>query len=92
MQSSWPNGYVIQPARVTNTSSGQITWTVTVTLPAGHTIAGFWNATQTISGQTVTYRGVNWNGTLAPGAIGEFGFQVNRPSGNTATPTATCST
>jgi endo-1,4-beta-xylanase len=91
VQSSWPNGYVIQPARVTNTSTSQITWTVTVTLPAGHSIAGFWNATQTISGQTVTYRGVNWNGTLAPGASGEFGFQVSRPSGNTATATATCS-
>jgi endo-1,4-beta-xylanase len=91
VQSSWANGYVIQPARVTNTGTSQITWTVTVTLPAGHTISGFWNATQTISGQTVTYRGVSWNGTLAPGASGEFGFQVTRPSGNTATPSATCS-
>ncbi|GIH10031.1 beta-xylanase [Rhizocola hellebori] len=91
VQSSWANGYVIQPSRVTNTSTSQITWTVTVTLPAGQTISGFWNATQTISGQTVTYRGVSWNGTLAPGASGEFGFQVSRPSGNTAIATATCS-
>ncbi len=93
VQTQWGTGYVIQPARVTNTGTTAITgWTVTVTLPAGHTIAGFWNATQSISGQTVTYRGVSHNSNLAAGASGEFGFQVNRPNGNTSLPTATCAT
>ncbi len=93
VQSQWGTGYVIQPSRVTNTGTTAISgWTVTVTLPAGHAITGFWNATQSISGQTVTYRGVSWNSNLAPGASGEFGFQVSRPSGNTALPTATCAT
>jgi endo-1,4-beta-xylanase len=92
-QTQWQTGYVIQPARVTNTGTSTITsWTVTVALPAGHSLAGSWNATPTINGQTVTFRGVSHNSTLAPGASGEFGFQANRPNGNTALPTATCST
>jgi endo-1,4-beta-xylanase len=92
-QTQWQTGYVIQPARVTNTGTSAITgWTVTVTLPAGHTLAGSWNATPTVSGQTVTFRGVSHNSNLAPGASGEFGFQANRPSGNTALPTAACAT
>ena len=92
-QTQWETGYVIQPSRVTNTGSSTITsWTVTVTLPAGHAITGFWNATESVSGQTVTFHGVSFNSTLAPGASGEFGFQASRPSGNTALPTATCRT
>jgi len=78
-QTQWQTGYVIQPARVTNTGTAPITgWTVTVTLPSGHTMAGSWNATQSVSGQTVTFRGVSYNSNLAPGASGEFGFQVGR--------------
>jgi endoglucanase len=90
-QSQWQNGYVVQPARVTNTGTAAITgWTVTVALPAGHAITGFWNATESVSGQTVTFHGVSFNSSLAPGATGEFGFQASRPDGNTALPTATC--
>lgn len=93
VQGQWSNGYVIQPVRVTNTGSSNISgWTVTFTLPAGHTITGSWNATLTISGQTVTARGVGHNSALAPGGIGEWGFQASRPVGNTALPgTASCS-
>jgi len=86
-------GYVIQPSRVTNTGTAAINgWTVTVTLPAGHAITGSWNATSTTSGQVVTFHGVSFNSNLAPGASGEFGFQASRPNGNTALPTATCTT
>lgn len=91
-QTSWQTGYVIQPSRVTNTGTATINgWTVRVSLPAGHAITGFWNSTESVSGQTVTFHGVSFNSTLAPGASGEFGFQASRPSGNTALPTATCS-
>jgi cellulase/cellobiase CelA1 len=90
-QTQWQTGYVIQPARVTNTGTTAISgWTVTVTLPAGHALTGFWNATPTVNGQTVTFHGVSFNSNLAPGASGEFGFQASRPDGNTALPTATC--
>src|SRR4029079_6589111 len=90
-QTQWQTGDVIQPARVTNTGTTAITgWTVTVTLPAAHAITGFWNATESVSGQTVTFHGVSFNSSLAPGASEEVGFQASRPNGNTALPTATC--
>jgi len=88
-QTQWSNGYVIQPVRVTNTGTSNISgWTVTFTLPPGHTITGSWNATLTISGQTVTARGGAHNSALAPGGVGEWGFQGSRPNGNTALPGA----
>jgi len=84
VQSSWPTGYVIEPARVTNTGTATIpSWTVTFTLPAGHTIIGSWNTVLTVNGQTVTARNVGHNAPLAAGASGTFGFQVSRPNGNT---------
>ncbi|WP_240973422.1 extracellular catalytic domain type 1 short-chain-length polyhydroxyalkanoate depolymerase [Nonomuraea composti] len=93
VQSQWGTGYVIQPLTVTNTSTSTInSWTVTFTLPAGHTLTGSWNATVTTSGQTVTLKSVGHNGTLAPGAsTTSVGFQASRPSGNTALPSGyTC--
>ncbi|MBO3748750.1 cellulose binding domain-containing protein [Streptosporangiaceae bacterium NEAU-GS5] len=95
VQSQWSTGYVIQPVTVTNTGTATITsWTVTITLPAGHALTGSWNATVTTSGQTVTAKSVAHNGTLAPGAsTTSFGFQGSRPDGNTALPSAyTCTT
>jgi poly(hydroxyalkanoate) depolymerase family esterase len=93
VQSQWGNGYVIQPLTVTNTGTSTITsWTVTFTLPPGHTLTGSWNGTVTTSGQTVTVRSVGHNGTLAPGAsTTSFGFQASRPDGDTALPSGyTC--
>jgi len=93
LQSAWSNGYVMQPNAVTNTGSTTLLgWTVTFTLPAGHTIAGFWNVNLTVNGQTVTARGISGqNGILGPGATVTWGFQATRPSGNTAVPSgATC--
>ncbi|TYB61539.1 cellulose-binding protein [Nonomuraea sp. PA05] len=93
VQTQWATGYVIQPLTITNTSTSPITgWTVTFTLPAGHTLAGSWNGAVTTTGQTVTIRNVAHNGTIAAGAANSsVGFQVNRPNGNTATPSGyTC--
>ena len=51
VQTQWQTGYVIEPARVTNTGTATINgWTVTFTLPAGHAIVGSWNTVLTISG------------------------------------------
>ncbi|TMR98732.1 cellulase family glycosylhydrolase [Nonomuraea basaltis] len=86
VQSQWSTGYVAQ-ATVTNTStSTQTSWTVTFTLPAGHTITGYWNAAVTVSGQTVTAENLSYNGTLAANASTGFGFQASRPNGNTSVP------
>jgi cellulase/cellobiase CelA1 len=86
VQSQWGGGYVVQPVTVTNTGTSATTsWTVTFTLPAGHTLAGSWNATVSVSGQTVTAKNAGYNGNLAPNGSTSFGFQVARPGGNTAT-------
>ncbi|MEO3870241.1 endo-1,4-beta-xylanase [Nonomuraea sp. B12E4] len=87
VQTQWSSGYVVQPVTVTNTgTSAKSGWTVTFTLPAGHTVTGSWNAVVTVSGQTVTARNANYNGNLAPSGSTSFGFQASRPNGNTQTP------
>ncbi|WP_062344095.1 cellulase family glycosylhydrolase [Herbidospora yilanensis] len=91
VQSQWGNGYVVQPVTVTNGTAARTSWTVTFTLPSGHTLSGSWNADVTVSGQTVTATNMGYNGTLGSGASTSFGFQVSRPNGNTATVTSyTC--
>jgi cellulase/cellobiase CelA1 len=87
VQTQWQTGYVIEPVRVTNSGAATINaWTVSFTLPAGHTITGSWNTTLAVSGQAVTARNAVQNGTVAPGGNTTFGFQVTRPSGNTQVP------
>ncbi len=89
-QSEWQQGYVAA-VNVQNTSSSTITgWTVTFTLPAGHTIVNSWNAQLTVSGQNVTARNVSHNGTLGPNAVTSWGFQANRNGGGLPA-TASCS-
>ena len=87
VQTQWQTGYVIEPARVTNTGTATINgWTVTFTLPAGHTLTGSWNTALAVSGQNVTARNASHNGTVAAGGNTAFGFQVSRPNGNTQVP------
>ncbi|WP_156045440.1 endo-1,4-beta-xylanase [Herbidospora cretacea] len=85
IQTQWGGGYVVQPVTVTNGTSPRTSWTVTFTLPSGHTIVGSWNATLTVSGNTVTARNAAYNGNLGSGANTTFGFQVARPSSDTST-------
>ncbi|MBB5874299.1 lysophospholipase L1-like esterase [Allocatelliglobosispora scoriae] len=93
LQTGWGGGYVMQPNTVTNTGPTAISgWTVTFTLPAGHALTGSWNATVTVSGQTVTARGITGqNAALGAGAATTWGFQASRPGSDTAVPSgATC--
>jgi endo-1,4-beta-xylanase len=94
VQTQWQTGYVIEPSRVTNTGTATInSWTVTFTLPTGHSIIGSWNAVLTINGQTITARNAPHNGTVGAGGNTAFGFQVSRPNGNTMLPSGyTCAT
>ena len=94
VQTQWQTGYVVEPSRVTNTGTATInSWTVTFTLPTGHTVIGSWNAVLTVSGQTATARNASHNGTVAAGGNTAFGFQVSRPNGNTLLPSGyTCAT
>ncbi|MEW9548249.1 glycoside hydrolase family 3 N-terminal domain-containing protein [Nonomuraea sp. NPDC050783] len=86
VQSQWSTGYVVQ-LTVTNTGTAALSgWGVTFTLPSGHQVTGSWNASLTVSGQSVTARNAAHNGSLGPGASTSFGFQGSRPAGDTALP------
>jgi chitodextrinase len=89
IQSEWQQGYV-ENVTVRNTSTSAISgWTVTFTLPAGHSITNSWGAQLTISGQNVTARNMPYNGNLGPNATTTWGFQASRTSGGLPT-TASC--
>jgi mannan endo-1,4-beta-mannosidase len=92
VQNQWGNGYVVQPVTVTNTGTSTTTsWSVSFTLPAGHSVVGSWNAQFSGTTGTINATNMGYNGTLSPSSNTSFGFQVSRPDGNTQTPTGyTC--
>jgi poly(hydroxyalkanoate) depolymerase family esterase len=60
-------------------------WTLVFTLPSGQTITSGWNATYAPTSGQVTARNMSYNGSLAPGASTNIGFQATH-TGNTARP------
>lgn len=89
MQNQWDQGYVME-VEVTNTSSSSISgWSVTFTLPSGHSVVNGWNADFDVQGQSVTASNLSYNGNLAPGQSTQFGFQASRSGGGVPT-TFTC--
>jgi glucuronoarabinoxylan endo-1,4-beta-xylanase len=84
--STWSGGFTANIA-ITNTGTSTIDgWTLSFTLPSGQTITSGWNATYSPSSGQVSARNVSYNGTLAPGAGVEVGFQATH-TGNTSEPT-----
>lgn len=85
--STWNNGFTASIS-ITNTGTSTINgWTLSFTLPSGQSITSGWNATYSPSSGQVSARNVSYNGTLAPGATIDIGFQATH-TGNTAEPTA----
>jgi endoglucanase len=86
--SSWQGGFQGQ-VTVTAGNAAISNWAVTWTLGSGQSITQAWSGTLSTSGNTVTVRNADWNGSLAAHASTQFGFIAN---GNSAgTPTLTCS-
>ncbi|MET8140848.1 cellulose binding domain-containing protein [Sphaerisporangium sp. NPDC005288] len=84
---SWNNGFTASIS-ITNTTASTINgWTLVFTLPSGQAITSGWNATYSPTSGQVSARNVDFNGTLAPGATVEIGFQATH-TGSTAEPTA----
>lgn len=84
---AWNSGFTASIS-ITNTGTSTINgWTLVFTLPSGQTITSGWNATYSPSSGQVSARNVSYNGTIAPGATVEIGFQATH-TGNTAKPTA----
>jgi glucuronoarabinoxylan endo-1,4-beta-xylanase len=85
--STWAAGFTASIA-ITNTGSSAIDgWTLSFALPSGQSITSGWSATFAPSSGQVNARNVSYNGTLAPGATVEIGFQATH-TGNTAEPAA----
>ncbi len=84
---TWNSGFTANIS-ITNTGTSTINgWTLAFTLPSGQSITSGWNATYSPSSGQVSARNVSYNGTLAPGATVDIGFQATH-TGNTAEPTA----
>ncbi|MFF5225151.1 cellulose binding domain-containing protein [Dactylosporangium sp. NPDC000521] len=84
---TWSSGFTASIS-ITNTGSATFNgWTLRFTLPSGQAITSGWNATFTPSSGQVSATNVSYNGTLAPGATVDIGFQATH-TGNTAEPTA----
>lgn len=67
----WGAGYCNR-VQVTNHGTASGEWAIA--LPISGTVNNLWNATWSQSGSTLSASGVDWNRTLAPGAMAEFGF------------------
>ena len=77
VDSTWSGAYQ-GSYTVTNGTAGTVTgWTVAFDLPAGSSLANWWSASLTTSGQRVTAKDAGWNATLAKGQSTTFGFLVN---------------
>ncbi|MBO3739628.1 cellulose binding domain-containing protein [Actinoplanes flavus] len=72
---SWRDGF-IAALRVTNNGTAARDWTVTLSYPSGSglELRGAWNATASLSGNTVTLRGKS----LAGGSSISVGFQAEK--------------
>ncbi|MBB4127789.1 endoglucanase [Xanthomonas translucens] len=75
VDSDWSAGYCHR-VQVTNTGSASGNWAVTLSISGS--VNNLWNATWSQSGSTLKAAGVDWNKTLAPGAMAEFGFCAAR--------------
>jgi glucuronoarabinoxylan endo-1,4-beta-xylanase len=85
--STWSSGFTAGIS-ITNSGTSAINgWTLKFALPAGQVITSGWNATYAPTSGQVSATNVSYNGTLAPGATIDIGFQATH-TGNTARPTA----
>ena len=83
----WPGGF---GASITVTNTGSTTlngWTLGFTFPGGQQVTQGWNGVFTQSGANVTVTNVSYNGTLAPGASVNPGFNGSW-NGSNPNPTA----
>ncbi|MEU8166877.1 extracellular catalytic domain type 1 short-chain-length polyhydroxyalkanoate depolymerase [Micromonospora sp. NPDC049004] len=78
---AWNSGLTAS-VTITNTGTAAVNgWALTFTLPSGQAITNGWNATYSPTSGAVTARNVSYNGTLAPNASVEIGFQATHTGG-----------
>ncbi len=87
INSQWPGGFGTS-VTITNTGTTTINgWTLTWTFANGQTITQIWNASDTQSGGNVSATNLSYDGTIAPNANTNFGFN-GAWSGTNSSPTA----
>ncbi|UCE63909.1 MAG: glycoside hydrolase family 9 protein, partial [Nitrospirota bacterium] len=74
-QSEWTSGYCAD-VHVRNTGTAPVDWVVDFQIEG--TIRELWNALYTVTGQTVTAEGLDWNNLVYPNQPVVFGFCANR--------------
>ena len=82
----WGDGF-LGDVTVKNNGPAISSWSLTWTFANGQRITNLWNGVVTQSGQAVSVRNADWNGTIASGGTVNFGFQGTY-SGANAKPTA----
>ncbi|WP_447008498.1 cellulose binding domain-containing protein [Saccharothrix isguenensis] len=85
--SSWQGGFQAEVTVTNRGATGINGWTVSWAKPGGQTVTSLWNGRWTQTATSVSVDDVGWNGTLAAGASGSFGYVA---SGATSTPELTC--
>lgn len=81
---SWNTGFT-GAVTVTNVGSTPINgWTLTWSFAGGQRVTQFWSSTVTQSGSTVTAVNAPWNGSIAPNASVQFGFNGSHSGANPA--------
>lgn len=84
VSTSWSGGYSAA-VRITNTGTAPVSgWTLEWTYGGGQQVTQAWNATVTQSGTRVSAKNVTWNGSIAPSATVEFGFNGTSQQGAAA--------
>ena len=80
----WNTGFTAN-VTIKNTSASALNgWTLKFTFPSGQTITQAWSSKATQSGSAVTITNESWNGSLAPGASTQLGFNASHTGTNTA--------
>ena len=88
IQSQWSNGFTAA-IRVKNVSTQPISgWSVNWKYADNSKVTNLWNAN--LSGANpYTATNLNWNSTIQPGQLVEFGFQGSKPAGMAIAPVVT---
>ena len=79
---NWGTGYVAE-YQVTNVGTQAVAgWQLSFSLPAGSTLVSSWDGVASASGDEVSVTNASWDGRLSPGAVADFGFQVDYSTGS----------
>ena len=81
LQSDWNTGYCANVALSNVGTTGISTWTVGIDLKQS-TLNQVWNATNTASGTTLTFKPVSFNAVIAAGASTAYGFCATKTGTN----------